>query len=116
MTSVRVSFLFFRRLANQRGVAGFRIDYGARGLTTASHGVGILLLGDHTVFDNLGGGWRQLASDRRRGGRNRRLFRRAAGQKQAKHQPSFPHALFSLSRARLSMAILVTHQESQFTG
>ena len=78
-------FFFFHRLANQRGVAGFGIDHGFRGHTTASHRIGVFLCGDNAVFNQLGGGWRLLASYSRRGGRNRRLFRRATGQKQAKH-------------------------------
>ena len=49
---------------------------------------------DHcTVFDDFGGGWWQLATCWRRGRRHRLLLRRATGQKQVKHQPSYPHAL-----------------------
>jgi hypothetical protein len=86
-------FFFFHCFADERGVAGFGIDHGFRGHTTAGHRVGIFLLEYHTVFDEFGGGWRDLALYGRRGRSNRRLFRRTACQKQAKYQPSFPHAL-----------------------
>jgi hypothetical protein len=59
------------------------------------------------VFDEFGRTWWQLAAYWGWGHRNR-FLRRATGQKQATHQQGFPHALFSLARARLSMAILVT--------
>ena len=56
------------------------------------------LLDYYTVFDEFGNGWWRLAPYWRWGRRNRLLLRRATGQKQAKHQPSFPHALcFPLS-------------------
>jgi hypothetical protein len=89
----RASFFFFHGLANQGGVAGFGIDHGFRGHTTAGHRVGIFLCGDNTVFDQLGGGRRLLAPYGGGGGRDRRLFRGATGQKQAKREYSFPHAL-----------------------
>lgn len=50
------------------------------------------------MFDEFGSGWRQLTPYGRRGRRDRLLLRSATGQKQAKHQPSFPHSpLFALS-------------------
>jgi len=43
------------------------------------------------VFDDFSSGWWQLAPYRNR------LLGCATGQKQAKQQPSFPHAFFALS-------------------
>jgi len=86
-------FFFFHDFANQGGVAGFGIDHGFRGHATAGHRVGIFLCGDYTVFDQLGGGRRLLAPYGGGGGRDRRLFRGTTGQKQAKREYSFPHAL-----------------------
>src|ERR1700680_2392924 len=69
------------------------MDDGGLGQTTARHRVGIFLLDHYTVFDEFGkGGW-DLAPYWSWSRRNRLLLRRATGQKQAKHQPSFPHAL-----------------------
>lgn len=86
-------FFFFHGLADQRGVSGFRIDHGVRGQTTASHGVGIFLLQNDTVFNEFGAGGRELAPDGSRGRSDRLLLRRATGQKQTKQKSNFPHAL-----------------------
>ena len=95
---VPISLFLFHFLANKPGVPRFRIDHGVQGQTTAGHRVGIFLLDYYAVFDEFGGGWWQLAPYGRRARRNRLLLRRATGQKQAKYQPSFPHALvFALS-------------------
>ncbi len=52
------------------------------------------------MFDEFGSGCRHLAPYGRRGCRDRLLPRRATGQKQAEHQPGFPHALCFLSLGR----------------
>jgi hypothetical protein len=99
--STSISFFFFHCLANQPGVPRFRINHGSRGQTTAGHRVGILLFDHDTVFDEFGGGRGEVAPNGgRRSGRNRLLLRRATCEKQAKHYPSFPHALsvFALTR------------------
>src|SRR5207249_681338 len=61
----------------------------------------------YTVFDEFGSGWWHLAPYWKRGRRNRLLLRRR-NQPEAGKTPAKPSScpLFSLSRARLSMAIL----------
>jgi hypothetical protein len=86
-------FFFFHCFADERGVAGFGIDHGFRGHTTAGHRVGIFLCGHYTVFDQFGGRWRLLAPYGSGRGRDRCLFRGTTGQKQGKREYSFPHAL-----------------------
>jgi hypothetical protein len=87
------SFFFLHLLANDFGVARFRIDHRGHGQTTTGHRVGIFLLNDYAVFDEFGSGWWLLAPDGRRGRGNRLLLRRATSQKKAEYQPGFPHAL-----------------------
>ena len=81
-------------------MSGFRIDQGGRRLATAGHRVGIFLLDDYTVLDDLGGRRWHLAPWRRRGRRHRRFFRGAAGQEQTEREANFPHpVVFALSEA-----------------
>src|ERR1700733_13108335 len=109
--STSISFFFFHCLANQPGVPRFRINHGSRGRTTAGHRVGILLFDHDTVFDEFGGGRREMAPNGGGGGGpSRLLLRRAPCEKRAKDYPLFPHALssFRSDPPACRWAILVT--------
>lgn len=91
------------------------IDLCGKRQAATGHRIGVLLLDDDAVFNDLGICRRHLAAYRRgwlggrRSGRNGRLLGSASGQKQASDETGIPHLLcFRSVAARLSMANLIT--------